>query len=114
MSTSRADIAATLGTVPGVTVSVTRPVTVQPGYAWPEWVSNRPQTTGCEICEVTWNVWLCLPGDPAAAIEAGDALAREVGAALNKLGAVATYGPAQLAGDDTNTVPALRYEFHSD
>lgn len=114
MSTTRADIAAALDTVAGVVSSPTRPPNVQPGNAWPEWVANRPVTTGCEVCEVSWNVWAALPADPAAAIEAGDALARDVGAALNQLGAVITYGPAQLAGDDGNAIPALRYEFRSD
>lgn len=113
MTTTRADIATALGAVLNVVASVSRPPVVGPGTAWPEWVANRPQTMGCEVCEVNWNVWLVLPGDPVSAIEAGDTFARDVGAILNKVGAVVTYGPAQLTGDDANAIPALRYELRT-
>ena len=111
--TTRADIAAALATVPGVAASPTRPPNVQPGCAWPQFLSGRPQTMGCEVYDCTWFIWVALAPDHAAAIEAGDMLARQIGAVLNRIGAHSIYETHTLVGDDGNGIPALRYEFHS-
>jgi len=108
---SRADIAAALGTVDGITAHQAPPVTPQPLDAWPVWSHSELATLG-RGWSTTWDVWVVLPNATTEeTIDAADPLVDPVGNALAHLGAVLTVAPGRTLAQSntTNAVPALKY-----
>ena len=103
-------MAAALSTVDGVAGLAYRPATVTPGLGWPEWRGSA-WLNHCAIAH-RWFVYVALPGDPRATLEAGDALLEAVGNALGGLTlTIEQVEPwrVPLGADQTSSVPALRY-----
>lgn len=93
--TTRADIAAALSTVEGVTGLATPPRTPRAGMGWPEWQQTTPATmTGDEI---TWAVHVALPAGLAdSTVLEADALTLSLMDVLAELGEIQTVQPTTL------------------
>lgn len=87
--TTRAEIAAALSTVPGVTGYVKRPNVVKAGSAWPLF-QNAERGPGLSFL-ANWRVVVALGGDEADATEKLDELLVQIAVALDP---VAFVGPA--------------------
>jgi hypothetical protein len=106
---SRAQIAAAL-TAAGLAGETARPATPAAGQAWPEWRASR-WLNGC-VTETGWYVYVVLPGDPRAAIDAGDPRIEPIGQALVDLSLrVEQVEPWRipLGQNASESAPALRY-----
>lgn len=92
---TRADIAAQLDQLDGITGLATPPRTPAPGMGWPEWQQTIPSTmTGDEI---TWAVHVALPaGSPDSTVLEADAIVGQLMDALYELGDIQTVQPTTL------------------
>ena len=109
----RADIAAALSAVDGLTGYPSRPDNVVAGTAWPEWVSRRwlNQPAGGARAN-QWRAYVALPNATAGGtIDAADPLIEEVGQALTDLGfrVEAAESWSAAAPGTPEALPALRY-----
>jgi hypothetical protein len=106
---TRADIAAALSTVPGVTGHAIPPATATAGDAWPVWASTAFLTY--TDFETAWDIYLLLPAaDLDATVGEADPRVVEVAWALASVGVVTTVGPARIVAErNGNPVPALHF-----
>lgn len=107
----RADIAAALSTVPGITGMVSPPVSPVAGDAWPVWARSEIVTMG-RGWATTWDVWVILPNSTTAdTIDAADPLIDPVGNALSRVGAVLGVQPDRVLAqaNTSNAAPALHF-----
>ena len=88
MTRTRADIAAALNGVDGLTGVEVVPSTITAGLAWPVWVSTRflnMRPDGPR--ETRWRAFAALPaGSSATSVDASDPLIEAVGNALSAIG----------------------------
>lgn len=92
MATTRAEFAAALSTVAGVTGYQYRPAAMRPGDAWPT-LAVLERADGLAF-EATWSVWVILPSDEKAASEQTDALVGPLVAALEPVAFVDRITPS--------------------
>lgn len=107
---TRADIAAALSNVPGVTGSALPPPVPQPGVGWPQAVTDGRIRINDHAAETTFWVWVVLPATEQAAELAYDDLVWQVEDELGCIGSIAAAGPYALpvGPGQPDTVPALR------
>jgi hypothetical protein len=107
---TRAEIAAAIAGVPGVTPTPDRPPSLDAGAAWPVWRSETPVQGGC-AAELRWYVLVVGPnGSEGATVEAADPMLAPLVAALRGIGLVIeTVEPVRLPVEPGGSaVPALR------
>lgn len=80
-ATTRAELAAQLSTVEGVTGYAKRPKITKPGDAWPLLGSFGNRSGGA--FEVTWRVIVILGNDESSAIDKAEALLPELAEAID-------------------------------
>jgi hypothetical protein len=92
---TRADIAAQLDQIDGVTGLAIPPRTPHAGQGWPEWQQTTPSTmTGDEI---TWAVHVALPsGSPDSTVMESDALVGSLIDVLADIAEIQTVQPTTL------------------
>ena len=107
----RAEIAAALSGVDGLTATPYPPSTMVEGHAWPLWGGAEP-AEGYAL-EHTWRVFVVLPADPQAASVRTDELLSDVMDALRPVGYVDAAEPIalQTSGGDLS---ALRFTMRSE
>jgi len=107
----RADLAAALDAVDGLTATAYPPSTMLPGAAWPLWGGAEP-AEGHALGH-TWRVFVVLPADPKAASIRTDDVLEDVMDALRPIAYVDEVEPVALttSGGDVN---ALRFTMRSE
>lgn len=95
MTVTRADIAAVLSTVEGITGTATPPRSPAPGQGWPEWQQTTPYTLNGN--EITWLVHVALPnGSPEATVLESDKITQDLMEALEDLGPIQSVQPTTI------------------
>lgn len=110
MNISRADIAAALSTVPGITGSALEPPSKAPGQGWPVW-RESVVIGACVAYTANWYVFVVLPnGDLHTPPDAADPLALPLAQALHSTGlTVERWEPYQMVLGPDNAIPVLRF-----
>ncbi|MEV0902893.1 hypothetical protein [Actinoplanes sp. NPDC049802] len=93
----RAELAAALSTVEGVTGHPYRPRVLTPGAGWP--LLGRLERGPAYDCEATWRVVVILPSDEIRASEAFDAWHEPISDALTDVAHVDRIEPGLVATD---------------
>lgn len=108
---TRAEIAAALATISGVTAVEAPPAVLSPFMAWPRWISSAP-VADC-IRERVWEVFVTVPGaGDQSTVTVADELEAAVDTALYQIdNAGWTLAEPVLLNTGTpgDTVPALRF-----
>jgi len=107
---TRADIAAALSTVEGVTGEPLEPPTKGAGQAWPVW-RDTETLNGCDAVTVNWYVYVVLPdGDINAPADAADPLVLPLSRAIHATGlTVERWEPYRLQLGPDQSIPVLRF-----
>ena len=106
----RNEIADALRVIEGVTPVNRRPDAPQIGHAWVNWAESNPLTQAAY--DTRWQVFIVLPENPDAAIDATAALVDEVCAAIQTKvygAAVTSIRPGKLDPSD-NAPKVLRFD----
>jgi hypothetical protein len=110
VSVTRAQIAAALSTVPGITGHAIDPPVKAAGDGWPVW-RNSDVLNGCDAMTHRWYVYVVLPAaDPGTPPDAADPLVVPIAQALHATTlTVELVEPYQLTFGTDFPIPVLRY-----
>lgn len=106
----RGRIVEALGTVVGITATETVPPAAMAGAAWPTWVQSQFNGKLHYTVSSQYDVIVVLPaGSLETTVEAAGGLVDEAGEALMKIGTIEYVQPVNVAFQDGQTMPGIRF-----
>lgn len=113
--TARAQIAAALSTVEGITGRAYEPGNKAPGFGWPVLRAVTADGTLCAPYRRTYDVFVLVNNNHAdASVDAVEDLIEQVIEVLDPLGEFVEAAPALIQFDDNATAPGIRVQIITD